>query len=139
MRITVSLFFILTSFIALGQEGVIVQKNNLNHTDNVVLSISGKTGFVNIKKADFKNATVSYLFKNESDKVLKVSSFKIKVLGYPTIVVNGDKIPKDVFDIIKKLKKGHELQIFDAVVEQSIKNQNFYFKCKQYPVVITVV
>ena len=70
------------------------------------------------------------------DLNLKVSGFKFKVPGQPTVSVRGNKLNGMAKSALKRAKRGDAVQIFD--VEAYITNNKSYKLKKVSPVVVEI-
>ena len=67
---------------------------------------------------------------------LKVSGFKFKVPGQPTVSVNGDKLDSRAQAALNRAKRGDAVQIFD--IQAEITNNKSYKLKKVSPVVVEI-
>jgi len=65
---------------------------------------------------------------------MKVSGFKFKVPGQPTVSVSGSKLDSRAKGALKRAKRGDAVQIFD--INAYISNNKSYKLKKVSPVVI---
>jgi hypothetical protein len=82
-------------------------------------------------------ATVGALLEDfDFDLNLKVSGFKFKVPGQPTVSVNGSKLDSRAISALNRAKRGDAVQIFD--VNAYITNNKSYKLKKVSPVVVEI-
>ncbi len=67
---------------------------------------------------------------------LRVSGFKFKVPGQPTVIVKGGKLDSRAKSALKRAKRGDAVQIFD--VQAFITNNKTYKLKKVSPVVVEI-
>ncbi|MDE3742845.1 gliding motility protein GldM [Maribacter polysaccharolyticus] len=100
-------------------------------------AIRGETGSTKMPRKNLEIATVGALLEDfDFDLNLKVSGFKFKVPGQPTVSVNGDKLDSRAKSALKRAKRGDAVQIFD--VNAYITNNKTYKLKKVSPVVVEI-
>ncbi|PIF00973.1 MAG: gliding motility protein GldM [Maribacter sp.] len=100
-------------------------------------AIRGETGSTKMPRKNLEIATVSALLEDfDFDLNLKVSGFKFKVPGQPTVSVNGNKLNSRAKSALKRAKRGDAVQIFD--VNAYITNNKGYKLKKVSPVVVEI-
>jgi len=100
-------------------------------------SIRGESGSAKMPRKNLEIATVGALLEDfDFDLNLKVSGFKFKVPGQPTVSVNGNKLDSRAKSALKRARRGDAVQIFD--VNAYITNNKSYKLKKVSPVVIEI-
>ncbi|MDV7138159.1 gliding motility protein GldM [Maribacter sp. TH_r10] len=100
-------------------------------------AIRGETGSTKMPRKNLEIATVGALLEDfDFDLNLKVSGFKFKVPGQPTVSVNGNKLDSRAKSALKRAKRGDAVQIFD--VNAYITNNKSYKLKKVSPVVVEI-
>ncbi|MBD1262326.1 gliding motility protein GldM [Maribacter polysiphoniae] len=100
-------------------------------------AIRGETGSAKMPRKNLEIATVGALLEDfDFDLNLKVSGFKFKVPGQPTVSVNGNKLDSRAKSALKRAKRGDAVQIFD--VNAYITNNKSYKLKKVSPVVVEI-
>ncbi|MGB5667657.1 MAG: gliding motility protein GldM [Maribacter sp.] len=98
-------------------------------------SIRGETGSAKMPRKNLEIATIGALLEDfDFDLNLKVSGFKFKVPGQPTVSVNGSKLDSRAISALKRAKRGDAVQIFD--VNAYITNNKSYKLKKVSPVIV---
>jgi hypothetical protein len=115
----------------------IVLKNNkkvsekhifkVKRTGGFQSAINGRVGVVDMKKENLKNANVTVRFEDKNLTFRNsVASFSVKLPGYKSIVINGNKIDEITFQkILRNISKGDQIVIFDVkmiINEPSLRN-----------------
>ncbi len=100
-------------------------------------SVSKQTGSAKMPKSNMEIATIGAMLEDfDFDLNLKVSGFKFKVPGQPTVSVKGNKLNGMAKSALKRAKRGDAVQIFD--VEAYITNNKSYKLKKVSPVVVEI-
>jgi gliding motility-associated protein GldM len=100
-------------------------------------SIRGESGSAKMPRKNLEIATVGALLEDfDFDLNLKVSGFKFKVPGQPTVSVKGDKLDTRAKSALRRAKRGEAVQIFD--VNAFITNNKSYKLKKVSPVIIEI-
>ena len=100
-------------------------------------SIRGEAGSVKMPRKNLEVSTVGALLEDfDFDLNLKVSGFKFKVPGQPTVAVNGQKLDSRAKSALKRAKRGDAVQIFD--INAYITNNKSYKLKKVSPVVVEI-
>jgi len=100
-------------------------------------SIRGESGSAKMPRKNLEIATVGALLEDfDFDLNLKVSGFKFKVPGQPTVSVKGNKLDSRAKSALKRAKRGEAVQIFD--VNAYITNNKSYKLKKVSPVIIEI-
>jgi len=98
-------------------------------------SISKQTGSVKIPRKNLEIATIGAALEDfDFDLNLKVSGFKFKVPGQPTVIVKGSRLNGQAKSALKRAKRGSAVQIFD--INAYITNNRSYKLKKVSPVVV---
>ena len=98
-------------------------------------SIRGESGSAKMPKKNLEIATVGALLEDfDFDLNLKVSGFKFKVPGQPTVSVKGNKLDSRAKSALRRARRGDAVQIFD--VNAYITNNKSYKLKKVSPVII---
>jgi len=100
-------------------------------------SVSKQTGSAKMPRSNMEIATIGAMLEDfDFDLNLKVSGFKFKVPGQPTVSVKGNKLNGMAKSALKRAKRGDAVQIFD--VEAYITNNKSYKLKKVSPVVVEI-
>ncbi|MFS4494400.1 gliding motility protein GldM [Maribacter sp. 2308TA10-17] len=100
-------------------------------------SIRGETGSAKMPRANLEKSTVGAVLEDfDFDLNLKVSGFKFKVPGQPTVVVKGGRLDSRAKSALKRAKRGDAVQIFD--INAYISNNKGYKLKKVSPVVVEI-
>ncbi|WP_430906507.1 gliding motility protein GldM [Maribacter sp. 2-571] len=98
-------------------------------------SVSKQTGSVKVPRKNLEIATIGAALEDfDFDLNLKVSGFKIKVPGQPTVAVSGSRLDSRAKSALKRAKRGDAVQIFD--INAYITNNKSYKLKKVSPVVV---
>ncbi len=98
-------------------------------------TIRGEDGSVKMQRNALEISTVGAKLEDfDFDLPLKISGFKFKVLGQPTISVSGSKLNARAKAALRKAKRGSSVQIFD--INAKIKGNSSYLLKKVSPVII---
>ena len=88
-------------------------------------TVSKQAGSLKLPRQNLEIATIGAMLEDfDFDLNLKVSGFKFKVPGQPTVAVNGNKLDSRAKNALKRAKRGDAVQIFD--VEAYITNNKSY-------------
>ncbi|MFK7810871.1 MAG: gliding motility protein GldM [Maribacter sp.] len=100
-------------------------------------SIRGETGSAKMPRANLEKSTVGAILEDfDFDLNLKVSGFKFKVPGQPTVIVKGGRLDSRAKSALKRAKRGDAVQIFD--ISAYISNNKTYKLKKVSPVVVEI-
>ncbi|MBT2159796.1 type IX secretion system motor protein PorM/GldM [Zobellia barbeyronii] len=100
-------------------------------------SVSKQTGSTKMPRSNMEIATVGAMLEDfDFDLNLKVSGFKFKVPGQPTVSVNGSRLNANAKSALKRAKRGDAVQIFD--IQAYITNNKSYKLKKVSPVVVEI-
>ena len=100
-------------------------------------TIRGEFGSVKMPRANLAKSTVGAMLEDfVFDLNLKVSGFKFKVPGQPTVVVKGGRLDARAKSALKRAKRGDAVQIFD--INAYITNNKTYKLKKVSPVVVEI-
>ncbi len=100
-------------------------------------AIRGETGSAKMPRKNLEISTVGALLEDfDFDLNLRVSGFKFKVPGQPTVTVRGNKLDSRAKSALKRAKRGDAVQIFD--VNAYISNNKSYKLKKVSPVVVEI-
>jgi len=81
-------------------------------------TIRGEAGSTQMQRNSLEISTIGAQFEDfDFDLPLRVKSFKFKVLGQPTIQVNGNKLDNRAKAALRKAKRGSTVQIIDVQAE----------------------
>jgi gliding motility-associated protein GldM len=81
-------------------------------------TIRGEAGSTKMQRNSLEISTIGANFEDfDFDLPLRVKSFKFKVLGQPTIQVNGNKLDSRAKAALRKAKRGSTVQIIDVQAE----------------------
>lgn len=98
-------------------------------------TIRGEDGSVQMQRGSLEIATIGAKLDDfDFDLPLTVSSFKFKVPGQPTMIVNGTKLNSRAKAALRKAKRGSSVQIFD--INAKIRGNSSYKLKKVSPVII---
>ena len=77
-------------------------------------TVRGEDGSLNMQRNSLEISTIGAKFDDfDFELPLRVTGFKFKVPGQPTIQVSGDKLDSRAKQALKKAKRGSGVQIFD--------------------------
>jgi gliding motility-associated protein GldM len=77
-------------------------------------TVRGEDGSLNMQRNSLEISTIGAKFDDfDFELSLRVTGFKFKVPGQPTIQVSGDKLDSRAKQALKKAKRGSGVQIFD--------------------------
>ena len=77
-------------------------------------TISGQDGLVKLPRNSVEIGTVGAKLDDfDFDLPIQVTSFKMKVLGQPSVSVNGTKLNSQAKNALRKARRGDNVQIFD--------------------------
>jgi gliding motility-associated protein GldM len=100
-------------------------------------SIRGETGSSKMGRANLEKSTIGAVLEDfDFDLNLKVSGFKFKVPGQPTVIVKGGRLDSRAKSALKRAKRGDAIQIFD--ISAYISNNKTYKLKKVSPVVVEI-
>jgi len=100
-------------------------------------SLAKQTGSVKLPRKNVEISTIGALLEDfDFDLNLKVSGFKFKVPGQPTVVVKGNKLNTQAKSALRRAKRGGAVQIFD--INAYITNNKSYKLKKVSPVVVEI-
>ena len=98
-------------------------------------SISKQSGSVKLPRGNVEIGTIGAMLEDfDFDLNLKVSGFKFKVPGQPTVSVKGSRLDARAKSALKRAKRGGVVQIFD--INAYISNNKGYKLKKVSPVVV---
>ena len=98
-------------------------------------SLSRQAGSIKLPRKNVEIGTVGAVLEDfDFDLNMKVSGFKFKVPGQPTVSVSGSKLDSRAKGALKRAKRGDAVQIFD--INAYISNNKSYKLKKVSPVVI---
>lgn len=100
-------------------------------------TIRGQAGAAKMSRSGLEKSTVGAILEDfDFDLNLRVSGFKFKVPGQPTVIVKGGKLDGRAKSALKRAKRGDAVQIFD--VNAYITNNKSYKLKKVSPVVVEI-
>lgn len=100
-------------------------------------SVRGEAGSIKMPRKNLEVSTIGAMLEDfDFDLNLKVSGFKFKVPGQPTVAVNGQKLDSRAKSALKRAKRGDAVQIFD--INAFITNNKSYKLKKVSPVVVEI-
>ncbi len=77
-------------------------------------TVRGEDGAIKMQRNALEISTIGAKFDDfDFELPLRVTGFKFKVAGQPTIVVNGNKLDTRAKQALSKAKRGSDVQIFD--------------------------
>ncbi|WP_066224121.1 gliding motility protein GldM [Formosa haliotis] len=98
-------------------------------------TIRGEDGNVSMQRNSLEIATVGAKLDDfDFDLPLKVTSFKIKIPGQPTITVGGTRLNDKAKAALRKARRGDGITIFD--IKAQISNNSSYKLKKVSPILI---
>ncbi len=98
-------------------------------------SISKQTGSVKLPRKNVEIGSIGAMLEDfDFDLNLKVSGFKFKAPGQPTVSVSGSRLDSRAKSALKRAKRGSTVQIFD--INAYISNNKGYKLKKVSPVII---
>ncbi len=100
-------------------------------------ALGKQTGSAKLPRKNVEISTIGALLEDfDFDLNLKVSGFKFKVPGQPTVVVKGNKLNGQAKSALKRAKRGSAVQIFD--ISAYITNNKSYKLKKVSPIVVEI-
>ena len=100
-------------------------------------TVSKQAGSLKLPRKNVEIATVGAMLEEfDFDLNLKVSGFKFKVPGQPTVSVSGSRLNSQAKSALKRAKRGSVVQIFD--INAYITNNKSYKLKKVSPVIIEI-
>ncbi|MBP1838176.1 type IX secretion system motor protein PorM/GldM [Formosa algae] len=98
-------------------------------------TIRGESGNVSMQRNSLSSATIGAQLEDfDFDLPLKVTSFKIKIPGQPTITVGGTRLNSRAEAALRKAKRGESVTIFD--ISAQINGNSSYKLKKVSPIII---
>ncbi|GAA3510066.1 gliding motility protein GldM [Aquimarina addita] len=98
-------------------------------------TVRGEDGAIKMSKSGLDKASIGAILPDfEFDIKLKVTNFKFKVEGQPTIPVNGGRLNSRAKSALKKAKRGSSVQIID--IKASLAGNSGYKLKKISPVIV---
>ena len=83
-------------------------------------TVRGEDGNVKMQRQSLEISTIGAMFDDfDFELPLRVTGFKFKVSGQPTIQVNGNKLDGRAKGALSKAKRGSDVQIFDIEAKAS--------------------
>jgi len=83
-------------------------------------TVRGEDGSIKMQRNSLEISTIGARFDDfDFELPLRVTGFKFKVPGQPTIVVNGNKLDSRAKSALRKAKRGSGVQIFDIQAKAS--------------------
>jgi len=100
-------------------------------------SLAKQTGSVKLPRKNVEISTVGAILEDfDFDLNLKVSGFKFKVPGQPTVSVRGNRLNSQAKSALKRAKRGSAVQFFD--INAYITNNKTYKLKKVSPVFVEI-
>jgi len=98
-------------------------------------TVRGEDGAIKMTKSSLSNSTVGAILPDfDFNLKLKVSGFKIKIPGQPTVRVSGSRMNSRAKSALKRAKRGESVQIFD--INAKLASGSAYRVKKVSPVII---
>jgi len=83
-------------------------------------TVRGEDGAIKMQRQSLEKSTIGAMFDDfDFELPLRVSGFKFKVPGQPTIEVSGNKLNDRAKSALRKAKRGSGVQIFDIEAKAS--------------------
>ena len=83
-------------------------------------TVRGEDGAIKMQRGSLKISTIGAKFDDfDFELPLRVTGFKFKVPGQPTVSVNGNKLDSRSQSILAKAKRGSDITIFDIEAKAS--------------------
>ena len=98
-------------------------------------TVRGEDGAIKMTKASLSNSSVGAILPDfDFNLKLRVSGFKIKIPGQPTVRVSGSKLNGRAKSALKRAKRGESVQIFD--INAKLASGSSYRVKKVSPVIV---
>jgi len=98
-------------------------------------TVRGEDGAVKMQKSALNVSSIGAILPDfDFDIKLKVSGFKFKVPGQPTVRVSGSRLNSQAKSILKKAKRGSTVQVFD--IEAKLASNSRYKLKKVSPIIV---
>lgn len=98
-------------------------------------TVRGETGSLKMSRNNLEISTIGATLEDfDFDLDIRVSEFKLKVPGQPTVAVNGNRLDARAKSALRRAKRGEDVQIFD--IKAKITNNASYNLKKVSPVFV---
>lgn len=98
-------------------------------------TVRGEDGAIKMTKSSLSNSSVGAILPDfDFNLKLRVSGFKIKIPGQPTVRVSGSKLNGRAKSALKRAKRGESVQIFD--INAKLASGSSYRVKKVSPVIV---
>ncbi len=98
-------------------------------------TVRGEDGSIKMTKSSLSNSTIGAILPDfDFNLKLKVSGFKIKIPGQPTVRVSGSRLDGRAKSALKRAKRGESVQIFD--INAKLASGSSYRVKKVSPVIV---
>jgi len=118
-----------------GQSITRSKKFRIKDIPRPVGTVRGEDGAIKMTKSSLSNSTVGAILPDfDFNLKLKVSGFKIKIPGQPTVRVSGSRLNGRAKSALKRAKRGESVQIFD--INAKLASGSSYRVKKVSPVIV---
>ncbi len=118
-----------------GQKISDSKKFRIKDIPRPVGTVRGEDGAIKMTKASLSNSSVGAILPDfDFNLKLRVSGFKIKIPGQPTVRVSGNKLNSRAKSALKRAKRGESVQIFD--INAKLASGSAYRVKKVSPVIV---
>ncbi len=118
-----------------GQKISDTKKFRIKDIPRPVGTVRGEDGAIKMTKSSLSNSSVGAILPDfDFNLKLRVSGFKIKIPGQPTVRVSGNKLNSRAKSALKRSKRGESVQIFD--INAKLASGSSYRVKKVSPVIV---
>ncbi len=98
-------------------------------------TVRGEDGSVKMQRNALQVSSIGAILPDfDFDIKLRVSGFKFKVAGQPTVRVSGSRLNSQAKNVLKKAKRGGTVQVFD--IEAKLASNSGYRLKKVSPIIV---
>ena len=123
-----------------GSRGKIINKSKKFRIKDIprpVGTVRGEDGSLKMSRNGLEIASIGAKLQDfDFDVGIKVTGFKFKVSGQPTVIVNGSRLDSRAKSVLRRAKRGSSVQVFD--IKARLANNSSYRLKKVSPVVIEI-
>ena len=101
-------------------------------------TVRGESGMIKMPKRNLEVSTIGAVLPDfDFDIKLGVRSFYVKIPGQPTLKVNGTRLDAKAKQLLKRVKRGQQVTIFD--IKAFLKGNSGYPIKKVSPVIVEII
>ncbi len=101
-------------------------------------TVRGESGMIKMPKRNLEVSTIGATLPDfDFDIRLGVRSFNVKIPGQPTLKVNGTRFDSKAKQLLKRVKRGQQVTIFD--IKAFLKGNSGYPVKKVSPVIVEII